>query len=176
LKRIIFLALLTLGVSVDLARAQVVRQSVDGIRNLALIETTVACAGAITPESVAEIKAMGFESVINLRLASEPGANVEAEEAAASAVGIRYIHIPFNGGSPEAAVVDRFVEEISRPGAEPAFIHCAGGNRAAAMWFAKRALVDGWETSRAMTEATELGFSSEPLKTFMMEYVETRAR
>src|SRR5262245_47821463 len=54
------------------AGAQVVKDNVPGIRNLAKVESTVACAGAITPESVATIKKMGYRSIINLRLADEP--------------------------------------------------------------------------------------------------------
>ena len=53
-------------------RAQVVRQEVAGIRNFAKVESTVACAGAITPAAIQEIKKMGFTSIINLRLATEP--------------------------------------------------------------------------------------------------------
>ena len=71
---------------------QVTKENVPGIRNLARLETTVACAGAITPESVVEVKKMGFVSIVNLRLASEEGANVEKEEAAAKAAGLRYFH------------------------------------------------------------------------------------
>src|SRR6185436_10498207 len=104
---------------------QVTKESVPGITNLARIETTVACAGAITPESVGEVKKMGFVSVVNLRLATEAGANVEQEEAAAKAAGIRYFHIPYDGSAdPKAA--DAFLTAITTKGAEPAFIHCAG--------------------------------------------------
>ena len=76
------LAACTLGAC---AGNQVVREDVDGIVNFARIGTTVACAGAITPDSVADIKDMGFASIINLRQASEEGANIEAEQAAARA-------------------------------------------------------------------------------------------
>ena len=55
------------------AQSQVVREDVAGIVNFAHIETTVACAGAITPESVAQIKEMGFGAIINLRRPSEEG-------------------------------------------------------------------------------------------------------
>ena len=111
----------------------VTKENVPGIRNLAKLETTVACAGAITPESVVEVKKMGFVSVINLRLASEEGANVEKEEAAAKAAGIRYFHVPYDGSAdPKAA--EAFLNAITTKGAEPAFIHCSGGNRAATMW------------------------------------------
>jgi uncharacterized protein (TIGR01244 family) len=156
------------------AQSQVTKQNVAGISNFAKVESTVACAGAITPESVAEIKKMGYGSIINLRQASEQGANIEAEAAAAKAAGINFAHIPFNGAAPDAAAVDRFLTVIQQRGHEPAFIHCAGGNRAAAMWFIKRAVVDKWDTDRAMTEAAALGFTSQPLKTFALDYIQKR--
>jgi uncharacterized protein (TIGR01244 family) len=100
-----------------MAQGQVTRETVPGIRNLARLETTVACAGAITPESVVEVKKMGFASVINLRVATEPNANVAAEEAAAKAAGVNYFHIPFVTSAPEAAAVDRFLQVITQRGA-----------------------------------------------------------
>ena len=64
---------------------QVTKETVPGITNMARLETTVACAGAITADSVPAIKKMGFASIVNLRLATEQGAEVEKEEAAAKA-------------------------------------------------------------------------------------------
>ncbi len=169
-------AIFAIAVSLGAAQTKVTKESVPGITNYAHIETTVACAGAITPGSVAEIKKMGYSSIINLRLANEPGADIEAEQAAAKAAGIKFVHVPFNGASPDTATVDRFLKVITEPGTEPAFIHCSGGNRAAAMWFIKRAVVDKWDTNRAMAEATELGFTSQPLKMFAMDYIQAHKK
>jgi protein tyrosine phosphatase (PTP) superfamily phosphohydrolase (DUF442 family) len=105
------------------AGQQVVREEVEGIRNLAKIESTVACAGAITPKAVAEIKKMGYGAIINLRLATETGADIEGHTAAAKAAGIQYIHIPFSGAKPDPAAVDAFLKAITTPGVAPAFIH-----------------------------------------------------
>ena len=65
--------LVAFAISASLLGAQnkVTKDTVPGINNYAHIETTVACAGAITPGSVAEIKKMGYASIINLREASE---------------------------------------------------------------------------------------------------------
>ena len=73
------LALFTvIGCSIAMdSNAQVVKQDVEGIRNFAKIESTVACAGAISPAAIAEIKKMGYQAIINLRLASEQGADIE---------------------------------------------------------------------------------------------------
>jgi protein tyrosine phosphatase (PTP) superfamily phosphohydrolase (DUF442 family) len=105
------------------ASAQVVRQEVPGIRNFAKVESTVACAGAITPGAIPEIKKMGYASIINLRLATEQGADIDANIAAAKAAAIPYYHIPFSAAAPDPAVVDTFLKTISAPGVQPAFIH-----------------------------------------------------
>ena len=105
------------------ASAQVVRQEVPGIRNYAKVESTVACAGAITPAVIAEIKKMGYASIINLRLATEQGADIDANTAAAQAAGIPYYHIPFSTAAPDPAAVDTFLKTITAPGVQPAFIH-----------------------------------------------------
>src|SRR5262245_66276328 len=103
--------------------AECVRQEVPGIRNFAKIESTVACAGAITPAAIQEIKTMGYASMINLRLATEQGADIEGHTAAAKAAGIPYYHIPFSTAAPDPAVVDSFLKTITTPGVQPAFIH-----------------------------------------------------
>jgi uncharacterized protein (TIGR01244 family) len=158
-------------------RAQeVTKQDVEGVKNFKRLETTVACAGATKADAVPEIKKMGFASIINLREASEEGANVEAEEAAAKSAGIRYYHIPFNGSNPDPAVAEKFLNAITASGSDPAFIHCAGGNRAATMWLIKRLAVDHWDVDRATKEATELGMTSEKLKQFAIDFAQSHKR
>lgn len=175
MKRVfLMVAIIAMGVSV--AAAQVKKSTVPGINNFAQVETTVACAGAITPGSVAGIKKMGFASIINLRLPNEPGADIDAEAAAAKAAGINFVHLPFNGAMPDPAVADRFIKTITEPGTQPAFIHCASGNRAAAMWMIKRVLIDKWDNDRASEEATQLGLTSSALKTFALDYIQAHKK
>ena len=103
--------------------AQVVRQEVAGIRNFAKIESTVACAGAITPAAIQEIKKMGFASIINLRLATEQGADIEGHTAGGE--GGRHSLSPHSvqRTAPDPAAVDTFLKTITAPGVQPAFIH-----------------------------------------------------
>jgi uncharacterized protein (TIGR01244 family) len=155
---------------------KVTKETVAGVTNFARVETTVACAGATKAEAVPEIKKMGFASIINLRLPTESGADVDGEAAAAKAAGIRFFSIPFNAQSPDPAVADRFLEAITARGSEPAFIHCAGGNRAAAMWMIKRLAVDHWTVDRATEEATALGLTSPALKQFAVDYAKSHPR
>ena len=44
------------------------------------------------------------------------------------------------------------------------------------MWLMKRAIVDGWDTNKALEEATELGLTNEALKQFFVAQIEQRKR
>src|SRR5947199_9982407 len=59
---VLFFFIVAFVASVVAAQSQVKKETVAGITNFARIETTVACAGAVTPAAVAEIKKMGFKS------------------------------------------------------------------------------------------------------------------
>ena len=160
-------------VSNTLLAQEVTKETVPGVRNFARLQTTVACAGATGPEALPAIKEMGFVSVINLRVATEPGAEVEKEEAAAKAAGLRYIHVPF-AGKPDPTAAEQFLTAITTKGAEPAFIHCGGGNRAATMWLIKRLVVDKWDVEKAVKEAEALGQTNQELRKWAIEYAQTR--
>jgi uncharacterized protein (TIGR01244 family) len=168
------IVLVALAISVT-AQSQVTKETVPGITNFARLQTTVACAGAVKAEAVPDIKKLGFASIINLREASEQGANIEAEAAAAKAANLNFVHLPFNIASPAPDLIDRFVAEVTKPANQPAFIHCAAGGRAAALWMIKRVQVDHWDQARATEEATALGLNDR-LKTFAITYLDTHKR
>jgi uncharacterized protein (TIGR01244 family) len=170
---LIFVSVVCAGV-LTAAQSGVTKVPVPGIVNFAQVESTVACAGATTPAALAEVKRMGYASVINLRQASEPGADIEASAAAAKAAGLHYIHIPFNVASPDPTVVDRFLEAVQDKSNQPAFIHCGGANRAAALWMVKRIAVDKWDIERASSEAAALGLTSATLKAFAIAQAQKR--
>ncbi len=155
---------------------QVTSETVPGVTNFKKLDTTIACAGATTAQGVPELKRMGYASIINLRQASENGANIDEEAAAAKQAGITFIHIPMNGQSPDPAVADRFLDAITTKENQPAFVHCASGNRAATMWMIKRLVVDRWDADRAGTEAASLGLTSPALKKFATDYADTHQR
>jgi uncharacterized protein (TIGR01244 family) len=152
------------------ASAQATRETVPGITNLARLDTTIACAGAITPASLADIKRLGYQTVINLRQPTERGADIEGERTAAAAAGVTFVNLPFNSASPDPGVVEQFLTAVTAPENQPVFVHCASGNRAAALWMIKRMVVDGWDGDRAESEAASLGLTSPGLKSFAREY------
>ena len=170
MKHTVLALLAVVGMAAPVMAQQVTKESREGIKNFSRLETTVACAGAITADAMPEIKKMGFVSVINLREAQEAGADIEKHRAAAEAAGLRYYHVPFNGAKPDPKAADAFVKIISSKEASPAFIHCASANRASAMWMIKRIVIDKWEVERAEEEAAAMGLTNAALKQWAIEY------
>jgi uncharacterized protein (TIGR01244 family) len=171
--RVLLVAVLAVIGSMPAGAQQVTKESVAGVTNFARLETTVACGGATTAEAVPELKKMGFASIINLRVPTEQGANIDQEAAAAKDAGIKFYNIPFNTASPDPSVPETFLKTLNTPGNEPAYIHCASGNRAAAMWMIKRIAIDHWDTDRAAAEAASLGLTNATLKQFAIDYAQS---
>jgi uncharacterized protein (TIGR01244 family) len=149
---------------------QVTKEDVPGVTNFKKLETTIACAGATSPTAIADIKRLGYNAVVNLRLPNEQGADIEGEAQAAKQAGITFVNLPFNSSQPDPAVVEKFLAAVTAPANQPVFVHCASGNRAAALWMVKRMVVDGWDGDRASAEAAALGLTSPALKTFALDY------
>ena len=156
------------------ALAQVKKMEVPGIRNFSRVDATVGCGGAVDPSAMAALRKDGFVSVINLRQASEAGADIEAGRAAAQAAGLKYIHLPFNAAAPDEKVVESFLAAVADKANQPVFIHCGSANRVGGVWMIKRALQDGWTIERARAEAEAIGLRDPKLTAFATEYIDNR--
>lgn len=169
-------AIMSLAGAAPAAAQSVIKETVPGIVNFSRIDSTIACAGATTPAALADVKQRGYASVLNLRMASEGGADIDAAKAAAQALGLTYIHLPMNSAAPDAGLVDGFLKAVTEKRNQPVFIHCASANRAAALWMVKRMVVDGWDAGKAGAEAAELGLTNPALKTFAIDEAGKRAK
>lgn len=158
------------------ASAQVTKSEVPGIRNYSRVDATVGCGGAVDPSAMSALKKEGFVSVINLRLANEQGADVDAGRAAAQAAGLKYIHLPFNAAMPDSKVVDTFLGAVADKSNQPVFIHCGSANRVGAVWMIKRALQDGWTVERAQAEGEAIGLTNPQLTAFAVTYIKEHPR
>ena len=158
------------------ASAQVKKSEMPGIRNYSRVDATVGCGGAVDATAMSALKKEGYVSVINLRLANEPGADVDAGRAAAKAAGLKYIHLPFNAAQPDPAVVDQFLGAVADTSNQPVFVHCGSANRVGGVWMIKRVLQDGWAIDRAKTEAEAIGLSSAQLVTFATDYINSHKK
>jgi uncharacterized protein (TIGR01244 family) len=147
-----------------------------GIVNYTKVDAVVACGGATDTSALEALKNDGFKSVINLRQASEAGANIEANAARAKALGLNYIHLPLNGQAPDPKVVDAFLAAVADKTNQPVFIHCGSASRVGAVWMVKRVLQDGWPLDKATEEAKMIGLRSAPLEEFAKQYIATHKK
>jgi uncharacterized protein (TIGR01244 family) len=165
-----------LALIVASASAQVKKSDVPGITNFSRVDATVGCGGATQPAAMAELKKHGFNSVINLRVATEEGANVEAGRAAAHAAGLKYIHLPFETAKPDPALVENFLAAVADASNQPVYIHCGSANRVGAVWMIERVLQDEWDIDKARAEAEAIGLTNPRLKTFATDYIHSHKK
>lgn len=168
--RVVLAAAIAVFVAIPLT-AQVQKKEFPGVRNYSRVDATVGCGGATDPAAMAALKKEGFVSVINLRLPTEQGANVEEGRAAAQAAGLKYIHLPFNAASPDPKVVDGFLAAVADRSNQPVFIHCGSASRVGGMWTIKRALQDKWPLEKALAEGKAIGLNNAGLEAFVADYV-----
>jgi uncharacterized protein (TIGR01244 family) len=152
------------------------KQTREGITNFTKVDAVVACGGATETSALDALKADGFRSVVNLRLANEPGANIEANQARAKALGLNYFHLPFSGASPDPKIVDQFLGVVSNTANQPVYIHCGSANRVGAVWLVKRVVQDGWPVDKATAEAKAIGLSAPGLEKFALEYIDSHKK
>jgi uncharacterized protein (TIGR01244 family) len=165
------LSVLTFVVCASVVAVAQQKMEKPGITNYTKVDAVVACGGATETAALEGLKNDGFKAVINLRQASENGANIDENRARASALGLKYIHIPFNGAAPENKTVDDFLATISDKSNQPVFIHCASANRVGSVWLVKRVLQDGWPVEKATQEAKLIGLTNPALEKFALNYI-----
>jgi uncharacterized protein (TIGR01244 family) len=148
-----------------------------GVRNFTKVDSTVACGGALSPDAFGALKQAGYKSIVNLRAASEQGANVEAEQKAALEAGLVYIHLPFASTAPDASKLDEFLKAVAAPENQPMMLHCASGGRASMFWAVKRVMIDGWPVEKAMNELPDLAKNvGQPLRAFTLDYLKSHGK
>ncbi len=156
-----------------LAAATLAASDVGSITGFYRVEDGVAIGGQPVAEQVPPLAEQGYRTVINLRLESE------FDEApvilAARRAGMSYVSVPMSSKQPTDAAVDEFLRVTDDPGIYPVYIHCASGNRAAALWMIRRVLREGWQIGLAAAEAKKAGLQNEELRDFAFSYIQRHA-
>jgi uncharacterized protein (TIGR01244 family) len=101
------------------------------IPNYHPLSAEVAAAGQPAPAAIAQLKALGFRTVVNLRTESEGPAE---ERAAVEAQGLRYVNVPITAESFSAADADAVQKVLDDASAAPVLLHCASSNRVGGVW------------------------------------------
>jgi protein tyrosine phosphatase (PTP) superfamily phosphohydrolase (DUF442 family) len=97
----------------------------------------------------------GFRSVINLALATSPGA-LPDERASVTALGMDYVHIPVDFTAPSAADFAQFVATLNARRGQTVFVHCAANYRVSVFMALHRVKSLGWEREAALEELRQV--------------------
>jgi tyrosine-protein phosphatase SIW14 len=111
---------------------------------------------------------LGVKTVIDLR---ETDSRSALEKKAVEGDGMRYINIPLHGMSaPSPADVEKVIALFNDSSAGPVFVHCRrGADRTGTVVACYRIAHDGWENTKALSEAKADGMSR--IEIAMQHYV-----
>jgi uncharacterized protein (TIGR01244 family) len=129
-------------------------QQAAGIQNFLKINTEFCSGGQPTLAQLAELKAQGITTIVNLRTVGENGFDAPAEEAEVKKLGMKYVHIPVsNATGPKDEQADEFLKVTDDAKNRPVFIHCGSANRVGAFFMIRRVLRDGMTFEAAKAES-----------------------
>lgn len=126
------------------------------IPNFFRVHDTLARGAQPKDAGFAELKRLGFKTVIDLR---DNDANALKEEQIAEAAGLRFINLPLgNWNRPATKDIDAILAEINNPDNQPVFVHCRrGSDRTGTVIAIERMTHDGWDAEAAAKEAEKFG-------------------
>jgi len=165
---------LGLGLAMSAALSAEVPATVDesALPNYHVIRPGLAAAGQPSPEGLAQLKALGFKTVINLRTERE---GAKDEEAAVKALGLTYVSVPVTAETLSVADADAVGRVIDDPAAGPVLLHCATANRVGAVWAILR-VRQGASVDEAEAEGRAIGLKSPVLVEAMRKAASTPPR
>ena len=122
-----------------------------------VIAPGIVAAGQPAAEVLPNLAAMGFKTVLNLRMPGEGGPVNEREVV--ESLGLRYVSVPVGPGRFGLAEVESVEKVIGDPAAGPILFHCASSNRVGAAWAAVLAR-RGKPLEEALAAGREAGLKS----------------
>ena len=139
---------------------------VAGIKNCFQVTTNLYRGAQPTAEGMAQLKAMGIKTVINLRAFHSD----KDEVAGAGLKSVRFETEPWHG---EEEDVVRFLKVVTDTNNLPVFVHCErGADRTGMMCAMYRVVVCGWTQQAAIAEMKNGGFGFNPVWHDLVTFVE----
>ena len=126
--------------------------SMDGVPNLHKVSDTLYRSAQPTAEGMANLKAHGIKTIINLR-------SFHSDKDEIGNTGLDREHIYMKAWHPEIKEAVRFLKIVTDPERAPVLVHCQhGADRTGTMSAIYRVAGQGWIKEEALREMREGGF------------------
>ncbi len=97
--------------------------SLEDVLNYLVISDTIGTAGQPTPSQFADIRATGYDIVVNLAMPDSSNA-LPNEQQLVARQGMLYVHIPVLWERPTAQNLEQFFDVMARCRGKRVFVHC----------------------------------------------------
>ena len=126
--------------------------------------------GQPAEDDYADLKALGIDTVVDLR--NDP---TEYSKAAAEAAGLKYVNIPMSGWQyPKDRDVNSFLSVVNDLESGKIYVHCkAGKHRTGLAGAVYRYKVHGWNYDQAYQEMKKYNYTSWPVHYNIKRYVKS---
>jgi protein tyrosine phosphatase (PTP) superfamily phosphohydrolase (DUF442 family) len=141
------------------------------IRSFIQISDRIATAGQPTAEQFADIKAAGYEVVVNLAMPNSTNA-IANEQELVEAQGLKYVPIPVVWEEPTLHDLDRFFNTLNENTERPIFVHCALNMRVSAFMYLYRRTQQQVSDEVAIASMNQIWEPNETWKTFIDQALE----
>lgn len=124
----------------------------EGGPNLHKVSDTLYRSAQPSAEGMKNLKAMGIETIVNLR-------SFHSDRDEIGDTGLAYEHIHMKAWHAEEEDAVKFLQIVTNPKRWPVLVHCQhGADRTGTMCALYRVTVQGWSKEEALTEMTQGGF------------------
>ncbi|TCS37511.1 uncharacterized protein (TIGR01244 family) [Paucimonas lemoignei] len=167
---------LAAGISLALCFSAHAESTAPSALSMKRLTPDIAVSGQISQESLAQLKARGFATVIDLRpdgeASGQPASSDMASAARANNLQFYYVPVP-PSGIPEQAV--KQLADALKDAPKPVLMYCRSGSRAARTWsLAEASRPDGMEADAIKAAVREAGQSAEDLNPSIMQRITQR--
>lgn len=115
----------------------VMSQQLKSIYNFLQLSDSIATAGQPTTQQLSDIKAAGYDVVVNLALPTSTNA-ITNEQQIVENLGMKYVHIPVIWEKPTLEDLERFFAVMEENADKNVFVHCAMNMRVSAFMYLYR--------------------------------------